>query len=157
MNWRKRQLQQKWGACSNISQLVLKRATSFERWTEVFPISPIGWTFSSPTPPPPIPPAHHPLTVINSICNPTASFCLCGFFRPIVAYFFTNVNYNHNLKTGRTGEKKILGSRSNPPENIMYAVIRSPRRRCLFTECRLSRRLSRHRLNFGMKHIFIFF
>ncbi len=35
------------------------------------------------------PSAHHPLTVIKSICNPTPCFIyvVCGFFRPVVAYF----------------------------------------------------------------------
>ncbi len=45
------------------------------------------------------------------------------------------------LKPGRTGGiNKRLGSRSNPPENILYTTMRSPRRRRLRKECRPSRR-----------------
>ncbi len=45
------------------------------------------------------------------------------------------------LKPGHTGGiKKWLGSRSNPRKNTLYAAMRSPRRRGLFKECRLSRR-----------------
>ncbi len=52
-----------------------------------FPISPINWTLTSPFPYPPITPAHHPLTVISSICYPTPCLYICGFFKPVVAYF----------------------------------------------------------------------
>ncbi len=41
-------------------------------WRTSFPISPIDWTLISPFPySPPKPPAHHPLTVVFSICYPT--------------------------------------------------------------------------------------
>ncbi len=45
------------------------------------------------------------------------------------------------LEPGRTdGTKKRLGSRSDPPENTLYAPMSSPRVRRLCQECRLSRR-----------------
>ncbi len=40
----------------------------------------------------------------------------------------------------RVTSQARLGSRINPPENILYTTMRSPRRRRLRKECRLSRR-----------------
>ncbi len=58
-------------------------------WTEVFPYLSHWLNTHLPIslPPPPIPPAHLPLTVIISVCYPNSLLYLCGFFRPVVAYF----------------------------------------------------------------------
>ncbi len=70
---------------------ILEEAPGFRRYNSVCPclqekvghksfaISPIDWTLISP-----IPHAHHPLTIIISICY---LFYICGFFRPVVAHF----------------------------------------------------------------------
>ncbi len=46
-------------------------------------------TEHSPPPPFPLPPAHHPLTVVISMCYPTPCFIyIYCLFRPVVAYFY---------------------------------------------------------------------
>ncbi len=58
-----------------------------EVWTGVFPHLP-HW-LNTPTPsPPPFPPAHHPLTVIMSICNPTPCFIYVVSSGPLWPTFY---------------------------------------------------------------------
>ncbi len=60
-------------------------------WTEVFPHLP-HWLNTQPLPlsptPPPFPPAHHPLAVIMSICNPTPCFIYVVSSGPLWPTFF---------------------------------------------------------------------
>ncbi len=63
-----------------------------EFWTEIFPHLP-HWlnthpSFSLPPPPPTFPPAHHPLTVIMSIHNPTPCFTYVVSSGPLWPTFY---------------------------------------------------------------------
>ncbi len=62
-------------------------------WTEVFPLLPYRLSTHLPdliTPPP-------PHAYLPSIVTTNSQSCHCGFFRPVVAYFFTITDHNHYI------------------------------------------------------------
>ncbi len=85
---------------SSLSFLSETRATSPHRHgflpRRSSPISPIDWTLISNSPTPPIPSAHHSLTVITSMCCPTPCSIYMWLLQARCGLLFTIINHYLN-------------------------------------------------------------